>query len=497
MGSLDVTRQDPQPIPEIKQFIGAANEAQVFIDDVLSTCLVDTGSMVSTVSSSFLQKNLPDLQIHSLEQLLVVRGPAGNKISYQGYVEVTLAVPLVFRRVTLGDFPLLVVNDTDYNRRVPLLIGMNVISILADIISPDDSTTIHASFRTAVQMSQLSNRHLLKSAGVYGTVKTTQPLKILPERSRVVKCCSQILVPPLKTAALVQQIDVPGVTVTPALVSIKQGTHTVPLELYNYTDEPVRIDQDIMLGQLCQVTISDDKDMSRIFEESRLDSSTHLSDSELRSLKDLLTSYADVFAMSNLDLGCTSVVKHRIDLSDDVPFRERPRRVHPLMLDEVREHLKEMLASGVIRESKSPWCSNVVLVRKPDGSLRFCIDFRGLNRKTIKNAFPMPRIDETLEALAGAQWFTTLDLRSGYWQVEMEETHKERTAFTVGHLGFFECHRMPFGLTGAPATFQHLMETVMGDLNMRKCLVYIDDIVVFSSTFTEHMSRLEEVLERL
>jgi hypothetical protein len=138
-----------------------------------------------------------------------------------------------------------------------------------------------------------------------------------------------------------------------------------------------------------------------------------------------------------------------------------------------------------------------VLVRKKDGTLRFCIDFHPLNRRTIKNAYPMPRVDETIEALVGAKWFSTLDLKSGYWQMELEESHKAYTAFTVGRLEFFECNRMPFGLTGAPASFQHLMQTVMGDLHLKKSRVYIDDVVIFSSTFEEHLSRVREVLDRL
>ena len=158
----------------------------------------------------------------------------------------------------------------------------------------------------------------------------------------------------------------------------------------------------------------------------------------------------------------------------------------------MQKHLKEMVEIGAIRKSNSPWASAVVLVRKKDGSLRFCIDLRHLNNRTIKDAYSLPRIEETLDCLNGAKIFTSLDLKSGYWQVEMEEESKPLTAFTVGPLGFFECERMPFGLTNAPATFQRLMESCLGDLHLNWCIIYLDDIIVFSpgehETPGEHVS---------
>ena len=156
-----------------------------------------------------------------------------------------------------------------------------------------------------------------------------------------------------------------------------------------------------------------------------------------------------------------------------------------------------MLQAGVIRESTSSFSSNVVIVRKKDGTIRFCIDYRKLNQRTEKDAYPIPRIDYTLHSLAGSKYFTTLDLKSGYWQVELKETDKAKTAFQVGSLGFYECNRMPFVLCNAPATFQRLMERCMGDLNLRDCLIYLDDIIIFLSTFEEHLKRLQAVFNNL
>ena len=139
----------------------------------------------------------------------------------------------------------------------------------------------------------------------------------------------------------------------------------------------------------------------------------------------------------------------------------------------------------------------MVLVRKKDGSLRFCIDLWKLNAQTIKDAYGLPRIEETLDCLEGSIILTSLDLKSGYWQVEMDEASKPLTAFTVGPLGFYECERMPFRLTNAPATFQRLMESCLGDLHLNWCIIYLDDVIVFSKTPKEHIDRLRGVFHKL
>ena len=137
------------------------------------------------------------------------------------------------------------------------------------------------------------------------------------------------------------------------------------------------------------------------------------------------------------------------------------------------------------------------MVRKKDGSLRFCVDFRQLNVATIKDAHPLPRIDDLLDALHGAKWFSTLDLKSGYWQVPIAEQDKEKTAFRTSSGQLFEFNQVPFGLCNAPATFSRLMDRVLAGLHWETCLFYLDDIIVFSSTWEEHLARLLEVFERL
>ena len=169
----------------------------------------------------------------------------------------------------------------------------------------------------------------------------------------------------------------------------------------------------------------------------------------------------------------------------------------PQMIDEVRSHLDQRLSAGIIRKSFSPFASNIVTVRKKSGKLRICVDFRFLNKRTIKDSYALPRIDDILDTLSGSKFFSVLDMKSGFHQVEIEERHTQRTAFTVGPLGFYEYNRLPMGLCNSPATYQRLMEECLGDLNMKICIIYLDDIIIFAKTFEEHMERLEMVLQRL
>ena len=167
------------------------------------------------------------------------------------------------------------------------------------------------------------------------------------------------------------------------------------------------------------------------------------------------------------------------------------------MYDDVRAHIQEILDISAIQKSHSPWASAVILVWKKDGSLRFCIDLRKLNNWTIKDAYLLPHIDKTLDSLQGSQWSSSLNLKLGYWQVKMDEESKPLTVFTVGLLGFYECERMLFGPTNTPATFQRLMKTCLGDLNLHWCIIYLDDIVIFSQDQASHLERLEAVLQKL
>ena len=210
----------------------------------------------------------------------------------------------------------------------------------------------------------------------------------------------------------------------------------------------------------------------------------------------LLEKHSTIFAANEDELGLTKAVKHRIPTVDDVPVAQPYRRIPPSQLDEVKDHIRQMLRRGIIRESSSPYASPMVLVRKKSGKLRICIDYRLLNKKTRRDAYPLPRVEESLDVVAEGKWFSTIDLQSAYNQVEVEEDDKQKTAF-CSPLGLYEYNRMPFGLNNAPATFQRLMQNIFREEFHDQLAVYLDDIIVFSRTYEQHLERLELVFSRL
>ena len=177
----------------------------------------------------------------------------------------------------------------------------------------------------------------------------------------------------------------------------------------------------------------------KLFESLNLNGIESWNEQQQQSVRNLLTEYQHLFAMNLSELGKTSLVQHDIKLDDSTPFKEHYWRIPPHQYEEVKKHLQEMIEIGAICKSTSPWVSPIILVCKKDGGLWFCIDLRKLNNRTIKDVQSLSRIEDSLDCLDGATIFTSLDLQSGYWQVELTEASRPLTAFTVGPLGFYEC----------------------------------------------------------
>lgn len=207
----------------------------------------------------------------------------------------------------------------------------------------------------------------------------------------------------------------------------------------------------------------------------------------------LLETYSHIFDIDKSHTRHTSCVKHSIDTEGRGPVRQKPYRVSLTERRAIQQQVQDMLKDDVIETSCSPWASPVVLVRKKDNSWRFCVDYRRLNKITKRDTYPMPRIDDTLDSLQGAKFFSSIDMRSGYWQIEVDPRDAEKTAFVTPD-GLYQFKVMPFGLCNAPATFERMIDNVLGNLKWTSCLCYLDDVVVFASTFDEHNHRLRQVL---
>ena len=217
-----------------------------------------------------------------------------------------------------------------------------------------------------------------------------------------------------------------------------------------------------------------------------------LGESGRQLLRELLHKYEHVFpAPGEPVTGQTKSVQHEIETNEARPVRCGPRRLAPAGLRREQDCVKEMLSGGQIEPSDSPWASPVVLVTKKDDSTRFCVDYRRLNSLAVKDAYPLPRIDDSLRLLGNQQWFSTMDLASGYWQVAMSPDAQKKAAFVTNE-GLFQFRVMPFGLCNAPATFERLMDRVLCGMRWSRCLVYLDDVISFGKSVPEAIGRLEE-----
>ena len=218
------------------------------------------------------------------------------------------------------------------------------------------------------------------------------------------------------------------------------------------------------------------------------------------TLMQLLIAYNTVFSLDEGERGETDLVEFHIHTGDTVPLWQRPRRMPFAVRKEVARQLELMQNTRVIQPSTSPWASPVVLVRKKDGSHRFCVDYRRLNAVTKLDSYPLPRIDDLLDQLAQTRYFTSLDLASGYWQIRVHQDSVPKTAFITPQ-GLYEFRVMPFGLTNAPSTFQRLMQELLAGLNPPGgdafVSVYIDDVLIYSRTMEDHLAHLRAVLGRL
>lgn len=228
-------------------------------------------------------------------------------------------------------------------------------------------------------------------------------------------------------------------------------------------------------------------------DEGQIHLGDNVSESDKIRLMKLLRRHHECFAHDLASLGCTTTTEMTIELNNQRPVVYRPYRLSYHEREKVRAMVDEMLQAGIIRESTSGYASPIILVRKKDGGVRLCVDYRMLNSITVKERYPIPVIEDEIARLSGQAWFITLDLMSGYYQVPISEQSKHLTAFVTPD-GQYEYNRMPFGLANAPAVFQRMMNHVLGPARFDKATVYIDDLLIFGKTSDECIDRLEEVL---
>ena len=369
----------------------------------------------------------------------------------------------------------------------PLLVGMDVmrslrvhIDVTRGTATPaqPDPQTIH--LNAAQKQNSPTSRALL-----------LQAVDIPAKTVRLVRCHNP------RPSEDVYFCPEEGLTTLVSGVPALTSGSEVWVAIHNHRPEPLRLHTGQTVSTLEIVTLAVSPPPPPAASQNRQPPvPEHLSPAQQQQLKALFHKFSDIISQGEDDLGCTLLLQHTIE-TEGPPLRQPYRRQNPAVRREEMAQVQQMLSSGVIRPSNSPWASPVVMVKKKDGSLRFCVNFRQLNAATIKDAHPIPSIDDLLDALHGARWFTTFDLKSGYWQVPIQEQDKEKTAFRTSSGQLFEFNQVPFGLCNAPAMFSHLMDRVLAGLHWETCLFYLDDIIVFAATWEEHLARLRQIFERL
>ena len=539
---------------------GACPVLQVIVNNQSMNSLLDTGAEVSTITQSFCDQFLSNASIIDTTSWMTITAANNLGIPYKGYIELDLQIMgkvysgAGFLVVKDPDG----IEAKKKKTKTPGIIGCNILhmvhrSVIAqygenypDALKshPDGNvwSKVLTLFDTPGLEKDISTQPMVSAV----RVASKQPVKIPAKTAVVIDGTAgpgihahvNLLVEPMENSQLPANI-----AVIPTCTSNNSGI--VPIRVLNIGDEDKWLQPRSRIGMLQQVkmvqsssaatihdvgiseiqvqlditgngdfaqqTISDIN--SEDIQQNKVSTNSSINDPLFEMIGDLglenltpeqqtefltlLHANRDVFSLSDDDLGFTQTVKYSIPTIDDTPVCLRPHRLHPNHRQEVKAQIEKWLRQGVIRHSTSPYAAPTVVVRKSDGSIRLCCDFRQLNAKTRKDAFPLPRIEEALDSLKGAKFFTSLDLVQGYLQCAMDEKDIHKTAFRPGCGGLYEFLRMPFGLCNAPSSFQRLMEACLGDQNFETLLIYLDDILAYACSYDSHISRILLIFQLL
>ena len=520
------------------RFIGTKNLGKGLIDDELTSCLLDNGAQLNFITPAYVQEW--GMDIMSLDYLAqetggsipLIRGLGGISMEPIGFIMMNVKVPCV---QGYDEDQIAIVMDDPGMMEWPVILGTPTLYHVMEVIKESEISKLAVPWASS-RVSWLMRDVLAKLSQMVMNDIANKPIAPL-HVDEVVRVTSKCTVPPFGHKAIHGKVNLVlhgykmnvmthglekqspslplGIDVQMVYTTLADGSNRVMVVLRNNTQDWLEIKKGMPITRM--VATNEVPKVTNLFSPEQTKEQSTLTEAERQDLllekldlsglevwpedqagkaRSLLKEYLDIFSLEKQDMGHTNATKHKI--SSRIRTLRHLRSIFAgSHLLSWTEHLKLMLDTGVIRPSNSPWCNAVVLVRKKDGSLHFCIDFRKLNSLTVKDSHPLPRICETLESLDGAAHYSTFDMNSGFWQVPMDEESKQYTAFTLGSMGLYECESMPFGLCNAPPTFQRLMQNCLGKLNLTYCLIYLDDVIVFSDTPEEHLRRMCVVFDRL